>query len=202
MKISLVLLTAAAFALLPAAPALAKGASEAKIDGPGLKKGGIVLKSGGGDPTSGTPLGNLTEFGGYFPATFGQVPDPMLAKQPAGALGARYLVTYMVPSPGGGTSTITQELYPYATPAPLTYTKPGQPFFGGQRTHGGWYVAPLELKTTLVRAGLPQTAPAGGDGDGWLPSWPATTGIVLAVAAMAVGALGLAARRRPRPARA
>jgi hypothetical protein len=79
MRTRLTVLAAALTALAVAGSAFAKGASEAKITGPGLKKGGIVLKSdGGGDPSSGTPLGDLTEYGGLFPGMFGQEPDPML----------------------------------------------------------------------------------------------------------------------------
>jgi hypothetical protein len=201
MKTPLVALAGCALVLMAAAPALAKGPSEATITGPGLEGGGISLKSnGGGDPESGTPLGNLTEFAGYFPATFGQQPDPMLAKRPRGTLGPKYSLEFRVPGPGGTPATVRQDLYPYATPAPLTYTKPGQPFFGTEKTHGGWFTAPPDLKTTLVDAGLPGSAPAGGSGEGWLPSWPATTGIAVAAAALALAAIGFAARRRPRPA--
>jgi hypothetical protein len=200
MKIRVAVLAASALALVLAAPVLAKGPSEATVNGPGLKKGGIVMKSGGGDPSSGTPLGNLVEYGGYFPATFGQQPDPMLEKQPSGDLGPKYTVTYQVPGPEGRTDTIRQDLYPYASPSPLTYTKPGQPFFGTEKTHGGWFTAPPELKTTLVDAGFPRSAPAAASDDGWLPSWPATTGIIVAVLALALTTLAFAVRRRPRPA--
>jgi hypothetical protein len=200
MKIRLAVLAAAALALALATAAAAKGPSEATINGPGLKKGGIHLASGGGDPSSGTPLGNLTEFGGYFPATFGQAPDPMLAKRPSGDLGPKYTVLYKVPGPSGSPATIRQDLYPYATPSPLTYTKPGQPFFDDQKTRGGWFIAPPDLRNTLVDAGLPSTPPTATGGDSWLPSWPATTGIVAAVLALAFATLAYAVRRRPRPA--
>jgi hypothetical protein len=200
MKIRVAVLAASALALVLAAPALAKGPSEATINGPGVKKGGIVMKSGGGDPSSGTPLGNLVEYGGYFPSTFGQQPNPMLAKQPNGELGPKYSVVYKVPGPDGGTDTIRQDLYPYATPSPLTYMEPGQTFFGTEKTHGGWYTAPPELKATLVDAGFPRTAPAATSDDGWLPSWPATTGIIVVVLGIALASLAFAVRRRPRPA--
>lgn len=191
------LLGAAAFALLFATPALAKGPSAAKITGPGLGKG-ISLKSDrGGDPSSGTPLGNLTEFSGFFPALFGQTPDPMLEKRPAGTLGPKYTIEYTVPGPGTKPSIIHQDVYPYAKPTPLTYTKPGQPFFEADHTNGGWYTAPPDLKTTLVDAGLPESAPSGGSGDSWAPSWGATTAVAIAVLLLAVTLV--AYRRRPRP---
>jgi hypothetical protein len=193
------LLYAATLTLLLAAPALAKAPSAAKISGPGLKGAGISLKTtGGGDPMSGTALGDLTELGGFFPAAYGQVPDPMLQKRPAGSLGPKYSVAYRVPGPDGTTATIRQDLYPYANPEPLTYTKPGQSFWGGeQATHGGWYVAPHDLKARLVDAGLPSKPPAPASGDTWLPSWPASTAIAAAFVAAGL-ALGMAYRRRPR----
>jgi hypothetical protein len=189
-------------ALSAVVPAVAKGPAEATISGPGLKGGGIHLSSGtGGDPRSGTPLGNLVELGGYFPATFGQQPDPMLSKQPNGELGPKYEVEYQVPGPRGRTATIRQDLYPYATPSPLTYTTPGQPFFDGEQTHGGWYVAQEYLKLALVDAGLPRNAPSGGSGDSWLPSFDAMTVLIGVAGALALVAIAFAAmRRRPRPA--
>jgi hypothetical protein len=195
------LLCAATLALMLAAPALAKGPSAAKLSGPGLTSGGISLKStGGGDPMSGTTLGDLTELGGFFPAAYGQVPDPMRRDPPAGSLGPKYAVAYRVPGPDGTISTIQQDLYPYAEPNPLTYTKPGQPFWAGEQgTHGGWYIAPPDLKARLVDAGLPSTAPSVGSDHEWLPAWPASTAIVVALAVVGL-ALGVAYRRRPRPA--
>jgi hypothetical protein len=119
-----------------------------------------------------------------FPAAFGQTPDPMLAERPKGELGPRYTVTYRLPGPNGGESTIRQDLYPYAGNAPVTYTAPGQRFFGTERTRGGWFQASPELKDTLVKAGLPARAggpPAaapgpsssGDDGTGFADLWPA-----------------------------
>lgn len=193
------LVCAATLAMVLAAPALAKGPSAAKIAGPGLKGGGISLKSsGGGDPMSGTTLGDLTELGGFFPAAYGQAPDPMLRNRPAGSLGPRYTVVYRVPGPDSTTSTIRQDLYPYARPDPLTYTKPGQSFWGGQQgTHGGWFVAPHALKARLVAAGLPETPPAGSAGNDWAPAWGTTT--AAAIALLLVALTLVAYRRRPRP---
>jgi hypothetical protein len=186
-------------ALVVAAPAMAKGPSEATVTGPGLNGGGVHLKStGGGDPASGTPLGDLTEFAGFFPAMYGQVPDPMRNERPSGRLGPKYTVAYTVP--GAGTWTIRQDIYPYARPAPVTHMKPGQRFFESQTTKGGWYVAPRDLRATLVAAGLPRSAPSGGSGSGGLPSWGATSGIVVALLIVLTGLTLGFHRRRPRPA--
>ena len=151
MKRFLFLLAAAAL-VLPAA-ASAKGPSDARITGPGLAKP-ITIS---GTETDGSPIMNLADAAGFFPAAFGQEPSPMIAR-PKGDLGPKYLITYKVP---GGTITnftIRQDLYPYAArPYALTYTKPGQPIFGMQ-AKGGWWTD-QRLKSVLVAAGLPKTAP-------------------------------------------
>jgi hypothetical protein len=79
-------LAVAAFAALalPAA-ALAKGPTEGSISGPGFSKVVKVLYDGGG----GSAGDNLTQESGFFPAAFGQSPDPMLHRKPAGPLGDR-----------------------------------------------------------------------------------------------------------------
>ncbi len=185
-------------ALVFAAPALAKGPSEAEITGPDIKGGAITFKSGGGDPDGGTPFGRLVEDAGYFPATFGQQPDPTLRNKPTAALGPKYRITYVVPGPYGRNDTLRQDFYPYAAGGPLTYTEPGQPFFGGEKTHGGWFQAPQTLKNDLV--GLPAKAPtAGAVSDGF---WPLSSTLTTALAAALLLALVAAGsiflmRRRP-----
>ena len=189
-------------ALVVSSAALAKGATQATINGPGLDKGGLVLKSDkGGDPSSGSRLGQLANAAGFFPAVFNQAPDPMLRDRPKGTLGPKYTVEYVLPGPNNTNATIRQDLYPYAKPYALSYTKPGQRFWDrGQTTHGGWFLATSAMRTTL---GLPPTAPAdgGGDGSGWL-RWVAIA-ITIAAGLVLVGVLSLVAlRRRPGPATA
>jgi hypothetical protein len=140
----------AALALLIPASAGAKGPSEAKITGPGLSS---PLKiTGVGEGNSSTDLGLLVNDGGFFPQTFGQSPSPLLKAQPEN-LGPRYLVTYTVPGPS--IATLEQDLYPFAASAPVTYMRPGQTFWNGQQTAGGWYRGTPQLKAMLLRAGLP-----------------------------------------------
>jgi len=175
--------------------AVAKGPDRATISGPGLH--GSVPINGNGESFGDTPLGNLVQFGGYFAATFGQQPDPMLGARPKGELGPRYTVVYRVPGPAPKPDRLVQYVYPYAQPGPVTYMAPGQRFWIDQRTRGGWFTADAGLKRTLVRLGLPATAPSsGGTGLPWR-----TTGLaVLAALALllAAGAV-LAVRRRGRP---
>jgi hypothetical protein len=186
------LLGVAAFFALGAASALAKGASEATITGPGLD-GPIALAGEG--RVGGERLMQIAEAAGFFPAVFAQTPDPMLDERPAGDLGPKYTIAYVMPGPNGE-NEIVQDVYPYAQPDPVTYTAPGQSFFGTERTRGGWFLALGYLKDDLVEAGLPPTPPVAGDDDG-VP-WTTVGGLVAAAAALALGALGAyVLRRRP-----
>jgi hypothetical protein len=194
----LVLVISVLAALGVAVTAQAKGPVAATIDGPAT--GGGISIGGIGEPGSGAPLGNLSDQAGLFAAAFGQTPDPMLADRPKGDLGPRYTISYRLPGPNGEDSTIRQDVYPYAQGGPVTYTAPGQHFFGTESTRGGWYRASPELKTTLVRAGLPTSAPSGGgsggDGSGFADLWPAiAVAFVLGLTAL----ISVFARRRLRP---
>ena len=196
-RLLLVLASALLAALLTAAPAAAKGPSEASVEGPGLAAP-VDLD---GDEGSG-PLGEVTEAAGFFPAVFLRTPDPMLRERPAGELGPRYVATYTVPGPNNELDGLRQELYPYAEPAPVSYMAPGQTVFGTEKTVGGWFVGTDQLRETLVAAGLPETAPAA-TADTTTTSFPWT--VVGGLAGLAV-ALGLTAlvvqllRRQPRSA--
>jgi hypothetical protein len=176
----------------------AKGPAAATIDGPGT--GGGVSLGGGGEPGNGVLLGTFTQQAGLFPALFRPTPDPMLDSPPAGDLGPRYTVTYRLPGPSGTEDDIRQDLYPYAKGGPVTYTQAGQRFFETRTTRGGWYQASSALKDTLLKLGLPRTAPSGGstrNGAGFTDFWLAIA------AAFALGLIGLTAvvmRRRLRTA--
>jgi len=151
----LVLTAFAAAALLLPATAAAKGPSEAKITGPGLDS--TVTITGNGEGDTSTDLGLLVAETGFFPEVYGQSPSPLLQAKPTG-LGPRYTVVYTVPGPSTG--TLEQDLYPYAAGGPVSHMRPGQRFWGTQSTLGGWYRGTSTLEGMLVKAGLPQTAPA------------------------------------------
>jgi hypothetical protein len=170
-----ILLITAAALVLPAA-ALAKGPSEAAITGPGLD--GSVTLTGLGD---GSDVVNLA---GFFPATFGQSPDPMLSSPPGGERGPKYTITYTVPGAEGSDAKIVQDVYPYAKPNPVTYTPSGQRFFATQTSHGGWYVSTQALRDLLVNAGLPKEAPIAGTGGSDGPLWPWLVGALALLAAL------------------
>ncbi len=192
MKRILFLLTIAALALPTAA--LAKGPSEATITGPGLGKAITIV----GAEEEGSPLMSFAEQAGFFQAAFGQEPDPMLPSKPKGDLGPKYRIEYKVPGPDNDTFQISQDLYPYASPSVVTYTKPGQAIFDST-TRGGWFEAPL-LKDTLLAAGLPKTAvtaqaqsssSAGFSATGWLA-------VVIGIALVVGSAAWFYMRRQPR----
>lgn len=194
-------LFSAAVALLAAAlvtsPALAKGASEATITGPGLGSG-ITLPGEG--QVGGVQLMQLAETAGFFPAVFVTSPNPMLSTRPKAELGPRYTITYTMPGPSGE-DELRQDLYPYAMPSPVTHVEPGQRFFGTEKTVGGWYVASTTLKDDLVAAGLPENPPV--DGGGSEVPWGVVGAVAAAVAALvALGVVVLRSRRRPGPATA
>jgi hypothetical protein len=149
----MLVLTALAAALLLPAVAAAKGPSGASVSGGGLEKAIVITGNG---ETDRTPLGRMTVEAGFFPAAFGQSPDPMLHARPNGNLGPKMTIRYVVPGGDGETFHITQAVYPYAEGGAVTYMKPNQAIFG-MATIGGWYRA-YGLKRTLVAQGLPASA--------------------------------------------
>jgi hypothetical protein len=157
MKTRVLLIAVATLAIL-AVPgtAMAKGPSQARLEGPGLPN--PITVRGDGEPGSGGNLAELAEQTGLFPAMFGQTPNPMSPTRPPGELGARFVVTYAVPS-ATAADQIHQDLYPYAATGPVTYTQPGQRFFGIEATLGGWFRAPSDLTATLAALGLPSEPP-------------------------------------------
>ncbi len=191
MRRFLLLATAGALAALVAtAPAAAKGPSTASLTGPGLDH--AIPVNGEGESGPGTPLGSLVELGGFFPQMFQQFPDSTTRTRPTGDLGPSTASMYRVPGPGG-ISTVVQDVYPYAK-TPVTYMRPDERFWGGNRTHGGWFVAGPGLKVTLVAAGLPESPPPPASGGSFPWAWLAAG--VLAVVVLL--ALVLSRRRSAR----
>jgi hypothetical protein len=189
MKRLLLVLAVAALALPTAA--FAKGPDEATITGPGLAK--AITITGLEEP--GSPIMAFAEAAGFFPAIFGQQPDPMLAGRPKGDLGPRYRIDYNVPGGGGTSFSISQDLYPYAQPYAVTYTKDGQEIFD-MTTRGGWW-SDSSLKGQLVALGLPKTATAAEAADSSSAGFFSTGRLGgLALVLLVVGAGTLMMRRR------
>lgn len=168
-------------ALAVPAAALAKGPTEGTISGPGFSKTVKVLYDGGG----GSPGDNLSLASGFFPAAFGQSPDPMLQGKPSGPLGPRYVVVWKVPGGGGENYHLRQQLYPYARGGAVSYTRPGQSIFGTE-SQGGWYRS-ADLKRTLVALGLPKQAPSSSS----RPSIALIAGLAAAAVLAVVGVIAL-----------
>jgi hypothetical protein len=184
-----VLVTAA---LLPAT-AFGKEIRSVTITGPGVDH--KITLQGGGEIES-TPAGNLAMLSGFFPELFDTSPDPTLVRKPDGPLGPKYHATYEFPNPEtGDVARIVQDVYPYAKPYPVTYIPAGREVWEGEDAHGGWYLATADLKTALVKAGLPRTAQSirrsSGSSMGVWAGGAAGAGALL----LALGYLGY--RRRP-----
>lgn len=151
LRILLGLLLVSGLALMPAA-AHAKGPTEVTLTGPGVDTPIDV----GFDAKPGESVSNLADVTGFYGATLGMSPDVnRLEAAPAGDLGPRYDAVYRF----GPDSFVRQQLYPFARPVAVTYTRPGQRVFISEETKGGWYRAP-ELKPLLIALGLPAAAPA------------------------------------------
>ena len=196
MKRTLLLISLVALAYAPAATA--KGPGEATIAGPGLDDSIVLRGNAEGDP--GSPFGVFVDGTGFFPAVFERTPNPMLKTPRKRSLGPRYTVVYSLPGGDRGTSTVRQDLYPYAAGGPVTYTPPGQEIFGGEvTTRGGWYAAPASFRQTLVSLGLPQTRPPSEGSGSSLGLLAEPWDFVAAVGAATLVALAALAfvRRRP-----
>jgi hypothetical protein len=155
-RLFLVLAVLATAAVLPAT-ALGKEIKSVTITGPGLDHQ-ITLK-GGGRLDAGTPIGDFAMQSGFFPELFDTSPDPTLVERPDGPLGPKFQATYLFPNPETGElARVVQDVYPYAKAYPVTYIPAGREIWTGEQAHGGWYLAPAELKTVLVKAGMPRTA--------------------------------------------
>jgi hypothetical protein len=161
-----------AAAMTLAAPALAKGPSEARITGPGLVR--AIVVSGAGEPGQQGRLASLAEQSGLFTVMFGasagasiggSAPARLHTPPPKASLGPRYTLVYTVPGvpPRSGQQfgRVRQDLYPRAPGGPVIYTPPGQQGFGGPLTVTGWLRGHPQLSRTLAQLGVPPPAGTG-----------------------------------------
>jgi hypothetical protein len=203
-----------AAAITLATPALAKGATQARITGPGLAH--AIVVSGNGEPGQPGVLGTLALQTRLFSVMFGPnapVP-PQLRPPPPASLGPRYTIIYTVPGefllPGKQFGLIRQDLYPRAAGGPVVYTPPRQP--GGPLPVFGWFRAGRHLPRTLATLGIRprpgiQAAPqvrlspaahpaAARQASSGAPGWLIASAVAIAAAALAGVALWLR-RRKP-----
>lgn len=179
--------TAIAVAAAVATPALAKGATQASITGPGLARPVTVSAQGEALPGQSDTLSGLAEQTGLFTVLFGpgsgtpDGPSPLRTPPAAASLGPKYTLTYTVPGvtpkPGQPAGQIRQYLYPRAARGPMIYTLPGQQGFGQPLQATGWLRGTPQLTAILTRLGVP----AGSS----LPSAPGSTASVSATLAPA-----------------
>jgi hypothetical protein len=193
-----------------AEPALAKGADQVTITGPGLAAP-IVLggDNGEGEPGSSGDLGVFSDGCGLFAAMFGTDGGQQLLPQaPAGPLGPKYQLVYRVPG-DDPPLLLHQDLYPDAAGGPVTYTAPGQHSFAGSTAQSGWYPAPAGFRQVLARVGIPVASaspsravsstpaaaqPARDTSGGATPWW--ALGVAVLATLLVGGAAVLAVRRR------
>jgi len=211
-----------AAAVTLAAPALAKGPSQASITGPGLTH--AIVVSGDGEPGQPGRLATLAGQTYLFTVLFGaggSVPAPVQPRTPLpkASLGPRYTVTYTVPGVTSGSGQqagrIRQDLYPRAAGGPVIYTPPGQAGFGQPLQVTGWLRGSPGLTRTLARLGVPPRPAPQAARQTHLPSsahpaavHPASSGtiawLIVSAAAIAAATAGAALwrhRRRPATAR-
>ena len=182
--------------------AIAKGGpSQGVITGAGLVDP-IRLREPGSS-TIGVDLASVVKGAGFFAGVWGGDPD-RLTHRPDGDLGPRYTIIYRMTLSRRHAGTITQFVFPYAEPLPVTYTPAKQRYWRASQTVGGWFVTRAGFRQTLIGLGLPTTSAspstAGSDvatatvpqragSTPWLLVAPA--GLVVALAVMLIG-------RRPR----
>jgi hypothetical protein len=143
------LLSLALFVILAGAQvARAKGASSARITGPGLD---APIRMEVGEGRAIYRLANMT---GIFSAVFDARPYPTLDRPPVKDLGPRYDVAYVFDAENGRPDVVHQDLYPYARGGPLAYVAPGQRVFRG-KSIGGWLRARSSLLPFLASKGFP-----------------------------------------------
>jgi hypothetical protein len=178
-----IVLVGCVMAVLPT-PVSAKGIDQtlAIVSGPGLDRPLILERE---EWSQAVVIGRL----------IGDSPE--VSRPPADRLGPAYEVHFQLSVPRDGWPSLTlirQRLYPYATPAPVTYT-PLQFWrnpFGSNRIEPGWQVFPPTMVEELQRFGLPERPP--------IPSGPAPAGAAIPLGLAAVGiALAAVAGRRKDP---
>ena len=156
MRGALLLKIAVVLAVVAAAPAFAKGPSQAVIEGPGLAH--PVSFREPSSPTIGPYLASLIQNSGFFIGLSCHKCASRLVQPPAGVLGPRYTITYTMTLDRQPSGDIVQYVYPYAEPRPVTHMPRGQAYWTSGKTTGGWYLARPKLTQVLIDVGLPATA--------------------------------------------
>jgi hypothetical protein len=134
-----------------AAPAQAKGATGATIEGPGVT---LTVRQ--------EDVHRLAEATRFYEAVF----EGASGERPTADPGPRFTIRWAMAAPVGE-EVVTQDLYPYAAGGPVVHLPPGQPLYG-QPAPGGWQLGGEALTDVLADVGVPAEAPGGRPALGWL----------------------------------
>jgi hypothetical protein len=124
------------------------------VSGPGLDVG-VRLR-----PDDYLDMSVLAEHSGFWTQFGCRRCSTRLTAAPTRVLGPRYVLTYSMPSSFGAdtkilaTDEVTQYVYPYAEPLPVTFMPPRQRSPGGTSSIGGWYMADQTLTRQLETFGV------------------------------------------------
>lgn len=152
MRRRIVLLLAVALVVVLQVPAAhAKGPAGGVIEGTGID--GVINVAQPGELGQGTPMSRLVEVVGFFDLTFGES-KLVVAEQPTKTLGDSVItITWDMLE----RSSITQHIYLDAEGGPVTHVAPGQSFWDGWETVGGWMVVTGDLATPLIELGVDES---------------------------------------------
>ncbi len=152
MRRRIVLLLAVALVVVLQVPAAhAKGPAGGLIEGAGVD--GVINVAQPGELGQGTPMSRLVEVVGFFDLTFGES-KKVLTEQPTKFLGKCLItITWDMTE----RSSITQHIYLDAVGGPVTHVAPGQTFWDGWETVGGWMVVTGDLATPLIELGVDES---------------------------------------------
>jgi hypothetical protein len=132
--------------VLGSTPALAKGANEMTLAGPGLPSPIRLANTADALMSPNT----VAQKSGLFSSTA----DRRLAARPPGRLGPRYVATYQWLVDVNRTTPLRQELYPFAAGGAVIRITRDQRVLDATIARG-WYRAGPELTLLLVEAGVP-----------------------------------------------
>jgi hypothetical protein len=137
-----------------AAPAAAKGPTEAVLTGPGIDEP-IDIRADLSDST----FWAITEDLGYF-AVVGDGRENRAVERPTGDLGPAYELQWRGPSSTVTDFDLTVVLHPWAEGGGRIFVPAGQEPIVGGVTEATWYAMPMRALPTLERAGFPDRATA------------------------------------------
>lgn len=152
MRRRIVLLLAGALVVVLHVPAAhAKGPAGGFLEGAGVD--GVINVAQPGELGQGTPMSRLVEVIGFFDLTFGES-KLVLVDQPTENLGDSVItITWDMLE----RSSITQHIYLDAGGGPITHIAPGQSFWDGWETVGGWMIVTGDLATPLIELGVDES---------------------------------------------